>query len=278
MIHSEAFCAAHRANPTDFTRRRTLPFPTMILFLLNLLQGSLAKELQRFFLAVENRGLRPAPVTPAAVCQARKKLLPSAFQALHEVVVAYFYRHMPWRNWKGFRVVAVDGSTAALPKTQEIQAHYGTWGNPPHGGPGVIARLSVLYDVLNQIPIHGTITPTSFGERQLLKAHADHLRTGDLCLLDRGYGGFWVFRYLLHRGVHFLCRLPTQQRGWKVVRAFLASGAQDAVVTLRCPPSAEAQCQALGLSTEPLTVRLIRLDLPNGEVVVLATSLVDASR
>ena len=250
----------------------------MILFLLNLLQGSLAKELQRFFCAMEPKGLRPAPATPAAVCIARKKIQPSAFQALQDLVVDFFYRRMPWRKWKGFRVVAMDGSTLSLPKTKEIQARFGTWGNPPHGEPGVTARISLLHDVLNHLPLHGILVSKSIGERELAKIHGEFLRPGDLWLMDRGYAGYWIFQYTLYKGAQFLCRLPTRQRGWKVVHEFLTSNAPEAVVTLRCPSSSVAQCRALGLPTSRMTVRLIRVERPEGEVAVLATSLLDASK
>jgi len=249
----------------------------MVLFLLNLVQGSLAKELQRFFQAVGGGALQPAPVTAAAVCTARKKIQPSAFCALHRVVGDFFYQHLPWRTWKGFRVVAIDGSTLSLPKTEEIQQHFGTWGNPPHGGPGVIARLSLLHDVLNHLPLDGVLAPKGVGERELALAHGEHVRPGDLWVQDRGYASYWGFQYARAKGAHFLCRLPTEQVGWKAVREFASSGAPEAVVEFSCPASSRRPCETLSLPTTPLSVRLVRVALPRGEVEVLATSLLDAS-
>ena len=49
LINDPAFIARHRHSDTDFTRQRTLPFPVVVLFLLNLIKGALQRELDEFF-------------------------------------------------------------------------------------------------------------------------------------------------------------------------------------------------------------------------------------
>ena len=48
-MSSEAFAAASRMNPGDFTRKRSLPLPELVTFLLNLRKGANQDELDRFF-------------------------------------------------------------------------------------------------------------------------------------------------------------------------------------------------------------------------------------
>jgi hypothetical protein len=49
LINDPAIFARHRRSETDFTRHRNLPFPVVLLFLLNLVKGALQRELDDFF-------------------------------------------------------------------------------------------------------------------------------------------------------------------------------------------------------------------------------------
>ena len=59
-------------------------------------------------------------VTKGALTQARAKLNPWAFQRLNEVSVEAFYDGAEYLEWKGMRVLAVDGSNLKLPKSQSF--------------------------------------------------------------------------------------------------------------------------------------------------------------
>jgi len=64
---------------------------------------------------------------------------------------------------------------------------------------------------------------------------------------------------------------------WNVVEQFIACGQREQIVELTPSYPAKKACQALKLSTQPLTIRLIRLQLKNGDPFVLATSLVNTN-
>ena len=49
LIFSQDFLHRHRNSEKDFTRKRKLPFPTLIVFLIDLATGSYQNELNRFF-------------------------------------------------------------------------------------------------------------------------------------------------------------------------------------------------------------------------------------
>jgi len=67
LLYSEEFAADARLEPTAFTRQRTLPFPHLVMLLLNLRKGSIGDELDRFFEVLH--GQSPADsVTPSAFC------------------------------------------------------------------------------------------------------------------------------------------------------------------------------------------------------------------
>ena len=56
---------------------------------------------------------------------------------------------------------------------------------------------------------------------------------------------------------------------------FTGTGKAQAVITLKATPRSVEQCLAKGLPTQPLRLRLIRVELEDGEVEVLITNLMD---
>jgi len=130
-----------------------------------------------------------------------------------------------------------------------------------------------MFDVLNKVSLDAIIASKDQGERALAELHFAHLKAGDLVLLDRGYPAFWLFALILAQNTHFCARMKLS--GWKVVEQFVASGAQEQSVTLRPCAAAIQECQARKLPSNPLTIRLIRIELDDGEIEILATSLLE---
>lgn len=267
------FKSRHRRNEKDFTRKRCLTFVIVVTFQLNLVKRALQDELDEFFKLLNGEDVAIREVTKSAFCQARKKLKYGAFIELNQTQVAYFYDHFEAHTWCGLRLVAVDGSTSELPRTPAVIEHFGAW-HPAKGDPCPIARVSQMFDVINQVTMDAIIAPKALGERALAALHFALLRAGDLVLLDRGYPAFWLFALILDQGAHFCARMPLG--GWLVVEQFVASGLAEQIVTLYPSQAARKECLTRQLSTAPLTVRLIRVELDTGEVEVLATSLLDS--
>jgi hypothetical protein len=58
-------------------------------------------------------------------------------------------------------------------------------------------------------------------------------------------------------------------------KAFLESGELEQIITLDLCHTSRKLCKDHGFSDDPITLRFIRIDLPNQEVIILATSLLD---
>jgi hypothetical protein len=275
VLESKEFLRRHRRREQDFTRERCLPFVVVILFLINMVKRALQDELDEFFKVLQQGKLAERTVTKSAFTQARRKLKHSAFIELNQEQVTYFYQHFQPLRWQGLRLLAVDGSMSELPNKPAIAEHFGVW-RPRAGGSCPKARLSQLFDVLNKVTIDARIGPKAQGEREMARAHLPHLQADDLLLLDRGYPAFWLFAAILAQDAHFCARLTVSE--WKVAQQLVASGEQESVVQLVPGWEAQKRCRALGLAHVPLTVRLLRIDLPTGEAEVLATSLQDSQR
>jgi hypothetical protein len=261
------FLERHRQSSTDFIRNRCLPFVVVVMFLLNLIKRSLQDELDEFFNLETGAEVAPRKVTKSAFSQARKKLKAEAFIELNTVQVDYFYDHFSYQTWHGYRLLAVDGSTNQLPLTTEIVSHFGLWRSVP------MARVSQLFDVLNEITVDALIGPKAMGERDCASRHFDHIGSDDLVLMDRGYPAFWLFALIRRSGSHFCARMPAGV--WGVVDQFLASGLSQQIIDLHPCQTARQECLARDLPITPLTLRLVRIDLDQGEVEVLLSSLLD---
>jgi hypothetical protein len=266
-LNAPEFLKRHRHSDKDFSRQRCLPFESVVLFLLNLVKRSLQDELDEFFNLSRGEAVATPVVTKSAFSQARKKLKAEAFIELNQVQVAYFYAHFPYQTWHGLRLLAVDGSSVQLPATAEIIDHFGLWHSAP------VARVSQLFDVLNEVTVEAVIGPKAVGEREWAAGHVAQVGPGDLILLDRGYPAFWLFVLIRQQGADFCARMPAGV--WGEVDRFLASGLNEQIVDLSPCPTAVAECQARHLPTAPLKVRLVRIELESGEVEVLVTSLLD---
>jgi hypothetical protein len=272
IITSKTFLNRYRRSPKDFTRERILPFPTMILFLINLIKGSIQDELDYFFKTLQQNDIPERAVTKSAFTKARRKLRHKAFIALNRKMVSFFYDNFPWRRWMGFRLLTIDGSTVRIPKVQDIAEHFGVW-RSNKGGECPIARISHLYDALNGVIIDALIRPKRQGERSLLVSHAQQLAPGDLVLLDRGYPAFWVFNLILAQGAHFCSRI--KEAHWDSVRSFFLSGDKEQIITLYPSSASLKKCRKLKLPILPFQVRIIRIELDGGKIEILVTSLMD---
>ncbi|WP_281269167.1 IS4 family transposase [Thiocapsa rosea] len=264
---SSDFMERHRVGEKAFTRDRKLPLPQLVRFLLNLRKGANQDELDRFFEVVCEQPLADS-VSKSALTQARAKLRPEAFSELSDVLVNEAMRTLPMRRWHGFRLLAVDGSTFLLPKEPAIVEAFGQTGEVTPQ-----ARFSRLYDVLNRVIVAADIEPLSVGERILAGEYLPATRVDDLLLYDRGYPAFWLFASHAVEQRHFCVRVP--RAFCTEVEAFAAGGARSAVIELTPCDEARRQCQAFGLPTEALRLRLIRVHLKSGEEEFLITSLLD---
>ncbi len=275
LLESEAFKERHRISEKSFSRKRTLTFPIVTLFLLNLVKRALQDELDEFFKVMRGGKIAERVVSKSAFSQARQKIGKEAFIELNQAQVAYFYEQGEPHRWHGLRLLAIDGSMSDLPKNESVSAHFGVW-HPQSGGTCAKARVSQMFDVLNKITVDAIIAPKLEGERALAAKHLAHVRPDDLLLMDRGYPAFWLFAAILEQKAHFCGRLTVSE--WKVAQEFVASGQLECEVLLHPRYEAKKKCKELDLCTDPIRVRLIRVELSTSEIEVLATTLLDRTQ
>lgn len=238
-------------------------------------KSSIQRELDRFYKEVTQSDFNIRAVTKSTFTQARAKLNPWAFKRLNEVAVNSFYDGAEYYVWHNMRLLAVDGTRLVLPNHPTIIEEFGVHQfGPKADSPRSLAIGSMLYDVLNMVTIDSQIAPYVSSERDLLMQHLDHVKSGDLLLLDRGYPSFWLLFLLKAKGIEFCLRLKDDW--WLKVKEFTESLDKERIVTFSLPKKDRSKLKDFPhmLDTK-ITCRLIKVELENGEKEVLCTSLID---
>lgn len=272
----------HRRRATDFVRERKLMFPVVMLLIRQKSVKSLQAHLHEWFWAASAGGRDDVPsVTAGAFTHARAKLRATAFVELNQAAVlplVYGPQHAALvERWRGHRLLGVDSSLVRLPDHEGLRAHFGVVEcSNHHGVQGSYpeARVSVLFDLLNQIALDGVLVGSRQGETTLVAAHRAQLQPGDVVITDRGSAGYRHFVQVRAAGGHFLSRCS--RGSFSAVQALFARDAEGVsqIVTLVAPREVRAECRREGWPWA-LRVRLVTVRLATGELEVLATSLLD---
>jgi hypothetical protein len=275
-----SFGARHRRRPTDFTRQCVLIFPVLMLLLLQKSLKSLQAHLHEF-LAQLAEGAHAPNLSGGALTHARAKLNASAFVELNTAVVLATVYGPPHaalvQRWRGHRLLGVDSSLLRLPARAAVGEKFGWVQCANHHGPQERypqGRVSVLYDVLNQLGLDARLVASTVAETQLAHDPLAGVGLDDVLLNDRGYTGYRWLAAVRAAGAHFVSRCSRGSFA-AVQRLFARNEAGVSVqVRLAAPKEVRAECRACGWPLE-LTVRLVTVRLASGELEVLATSLLD---
>src|SRR5258705_1645758 len=142
-------------NNKAFTRERKLAFPRLVLLISKLCKKTLSVELDKFFKELDIK----LTCTVSAFTQQRQKLLPLFYKAWNEVLLLSFYHHYgkSVKRWKGYRLIAADGSNISLVNTPALQHYFGGQSNQQSFY--VQAKTFYCYDILNGLTISAQIEP-----------------------------------------------------------------------------------------------------------------------
>lgn len=279
LIENEEYKSRSKAGPKGvFTRNRKLNFSRLLIFIARMGMKALQRELDDFYKVVMGSEFNIREVTKGAFSQARSQLRPEAFLELNENACKTFYDEAPCLGWKEHRLLAVDGTRLLLPNHPSIKEEFGEYGFGPNAdSKRSMAIASMLYDVLNLVTIDAQLAAYDSSEKDLLNQHVPFLKKGDLLLLDRGYPSIALFYLLRYMGVDFCVRM--KEDSWIVVKKFVKSRRRDSVVEMELPLKDHHLFSGFkAMISKPITCRLVRVTLDNGEREILCTSLLDQQK
>lgn len=214
----------YRFKEKDFTRDRVLRFSIVMVLIIRKGLKSIQVTLNEFF-----SGLSLPSVSGVAFCKARKKLSHCAFIELNEkAIVNVTYQGNNFRTFKGYRLLAIDGSKIVLPDTPAIKEEFGTipftdGSTKEVGGEMPFGMASIMYDVLNHISIDSKLEKARAYEVDIAVKHLEKANSKDLIIFDRGYASYRMLVELIQRKINFVIRCSKgsfgvaqgMYQGWK---------------------------------------------------------------
>lgn len=257
-----------------FVRNRVFTISKLVVLIMSL-SRAIQRELDSFFRKLSNSEFSIREATKGAFTQARAKLNPWAFIRLNEVAVTTFYNEAEHYLWHDMRTLAVDGTRLVLPNHPSVVEEFGQHNfGPKADSKRSLAIASMLYDVLNQVTIDAQIAPYSSSESDLLIQHLSKVEKGDLLLTDRGYPSYALLFLLMAKGIHFCIRM--KENWWLKVKRFRESDKNEELVTFTLPKKDRKKLADYpDWVNREITCRLIKVELENGEIEILCTSLID---
>lgn len=277
MLNEPSFKEAHRTEARYFSRERVLNFVVVVLLIMRKSAKSLQLVLNEFL------GQAALPlVSKSAFTQARSHLKHTAFIELNQkAIVEVCYGDGEYQRFWGFRLLGIDGSKVILPDTEAIYAEFGSVKRPSgrkgQAGQGrySYSLVSVLYDVLNDISLDSRLAGVGAYEVDLAEQHLPYTQEGDLLLQDRNFPSYRWLATLKKANRHFVIRCSRSSFA-QARSMFEGQGPDSQIVTLKASPQKLKEIRRRGLP-EQIQVRLVRLNLPNGEIEILMTDLLDES-
>lgn len=241
---------------------------------------SLSVELEDYFQIL---GKQETTCSKQAVSKARMKLKHEAFIVLNDAAVEEYY-DTNYKTYKGYRLLAVDGSMIELPPGESIREEYGSSNN---SNQRVNCGWSVVfYDVLNEMIVSAKLHKYGISERQYLLEQANQIQTDgkqkrDLIIADRGFPSLAVFVQLQQMGYDFLIRYNGEQF-LKELKELVTNDDDDMVIEVTLDGSekrrknAELQELLRKGTSKAMKLRVVKIKLPSGGNEYLVTSVLDS--
>jgi hypothetical protein len=273
-------------NPDkDFTRKKKLPFETVMQLLISMGGNSIYKEL------LESQGYDVNTATTSAFVQQRNKILPSAVEFLfHNFTQAY--THI--KDYRGYRLLAVDGSDLHIATDPADTDTY--FQSQPNTKGFNLLHLNAAYDLCNRLYVDAIVQPRRLcNEGRALAAMVDRspIKGKTIVTADRGYESYNNFAHVERKGWNYVIRVKDlDSNGILSGLCLPSSGEFDRDIHLILTKKQTKEVKAhpeiyrfvpststfdfLDLQENlfyPISFRVVRFVLPNGAYETVITNL-----
>ena len=176
--------------------------------------------------------------------------------------------------WKGYRLIAGDGSTLSLPPSPQIKSHFGVYSVSLGGISVCHARTCMLYDVLSGYVMDSIIAPASIGEITLINRMAHNVDATDaILILDRGFGYFSTCKNLIYQKFNLCIRITTPHSLF--AKTVMQNQSNDFIAEWIPSDGEKNTCKKYGLDINPIKVRVNKILLHTGVTELLVSTLFD---
>lgn len=277
IMFSTSLKKKSKLQEKDFTRNRKVGFVTLLCIILNMIRKSSQLEIDEFLTRFSPEDAIYNTYTKQSFSEARRKLSPEAFKILGDGFVLKFYEDDDFKKYKGYRLLAIDGSSIELPNNKDTQEVYGYVTNNSKDLKLARGTSSKLYDVENKIVISATLGRYDTGERELAITNIDKMLSfkqeniKNLILFDRAYPSMAFINYLNSNGIKFLMRISAI-----FLQVVEGTKTRDEYVEIEITKVRAKQLKKHGTPIQAGTiikVRVLKVELKNGETEILVTNL-----
>jgi len=192
-------------------RVRDLPAALMVYYViaLNLFPGVAYQSVLRWLLSglqwLGNHQFRVA--SKEALSNARQRLGALPMQKLHEqMALPMAEKLLPGIYFKDMLLVAFDGSTLALQDTAANAEEFGRSSNQNGDSAWPLARFVALVECGTHLIFAASLGGYNDSEIHLAKSLIPRLRKGMLCMSDRLFPGYEIWKQFAASGSHLLWR------------------------------------------------------------------------
>ncbi|MNQ82345.1 Transposase DDE domain protein [compost metagenome] len=201
LIREMSASPAHYVkNPgRDFTRKKKLPFETVMQLLISMGGNSIYKEL------LESQGFDVNTATTSAFVQQRNKILPSALEFLFH---AFTQSYSNSKDYRGYRLLAIDGSDLHITTDPTDKDSY--FQSQPHTKGYNLLHLNAAYDLCNRLYVDALVQPKrQINEGRALATMVDRspLKGKTIVISDRGYESYNNFAHIERKGWNYVIRV-----------------------------------------------------------------------
>lgn len=195
-------------------RQRNLPAHVMVYYVIALalyMEASYGEVLRCLVEGLDWLGInvkRIRRTAKSAISQARKRLGVEPLKRLYEEVVGPIARRETKGAWyKQWRLVTVDGSTLDLGDTQENEAEFGRPGASRGRSGFPQLRFVSLVESGTHVLFGAEAGSYATGESTLAQKVLDQLKEGMLCIADRNFYSYKLWKQAQKTGADLLWRV-----------------------------------------------------------------------
>ena len=277
-ILSDSFLEVCRDGKTNtLVRRRKMPIEDLVYSMINRKGLTLKLEL-RNYMKITHPGVE---ISKPGYLKQRMKLNPEAFKVLYQSHNKNFYQDAevePY-TYKGYLVLAADGSDINIPTTAETVEKYGS-ASVRGGKPCAQIGLGCIYDVLNRFILDSSINKVKFDEMRVAQEQLSNIKDtiGDrypyMVIMDRGYPSTPAFLKFIDDGIYFVARLKTSD--YKAEQKALKSNDEDVEIALtkaRRRNYIGKKEESTMMSRDFFSLRMVKVNFDNDTSEILATNL-----
>jgi hypothetical protein len=218
-----------------------------------------------------------------AYSKARMKVKHEGYIEMNNALLEIYYADK-YKQFKGYRLIGIDGSGIELPHGEEVTEAFGKQNNQEK----LInyAWSSVAYDLLNEMTIDAALNKSGTSERraaieQLKKIKREGKQKKDIIVTDRGYPSLELFAEMISMGYDFVIRY-SEHTFMKEAKEFRDSKEKETIINVSLKDRQKQsgkeeiweELEKRGI--ENIKLRLLKFKLKTGQMEYIVTSILDS--